>query len=97
MDTLVPNATITLSSGRVVDLRAPTAGELRGLKLLDVLQLDTGAHAPLVERISDLTAAEFYALASPDAMKVMTCVLGFFDQSAVVPSDSSPVSKTPGH
>ena len=69
---------ITLSSGRLLELREPTAGELRGVKLLDVLQLDAGAHAPLVERLSNMSALEFYALKAPDAMAVMTGLMGFF-------------------
>jgi hypothetical protein len=56
-NTPLPHDPFTLSTGRVVDLH--------GLKLLEVLQLDTGAHAPLVECISDMTATEFYALAAP--------------------------------
>ena len=81
-------STVTISTGRTLDLREPTAGELRGIKLLDVLQLDAGAHAALVERMSDLSAAEFYALKAPDAMAVMTGVVGFFAPTAVDPSGS---------
>jgi hypothetical protein len=79
--------TVTLSTGRTLDLREPTAGELRGIKLLDVLQLDAGAHAALVERLSELSAAEFYALKAPDAMAVMTGIVGFFAPNPD-PSDS---------
>ncbi|HYN76912.1 MAG TPA: phage tail assembly protein [Lamprocystis sp. (in: g-proteobacteria)] len=88
--------TVTLSTGLAVELRAPTAGDLRGLKLLDVLQLDTGAHAPLVERISEMTAGEFYALAAPDALAVMTGIVGFFAPSTADLSDFPPALKTPG-
>ena len=85
--------TVSISDGRTVHLREPSAGELRGIKLLDVLQLDTAAHAPLVERISDLTAAEFAYLKIQDAMSIMTAVVGFF---APVTGDSPPASRTPG-
>ncbi|MCU0843162.1 MAG: phage tail assembly protein [Thiobacillaceae bacterium] len=80
--------TVTLSTGRPLDLREPTAGELRGIKLLDVLQLDAGAHAALVERLSDLSAVEFYALKAPDAMAVMAGIVGFFAPNPADQSDS---------
>lgn len=86
---------VTLSTGLTLTLRPPTAGDLRGVKLLDVLQLDTGAHAPVVERISELSAAEFYCLSAADAMAVMTGIVGFFTPAAET-SDSQPASKTPG-
>lgn len=83
---------VALSDARVVELRAPTAGELRGIKLLDVLQLDPGAHAVIIDRVSTLTAAEFNVLPMPDAMALMTEVVNFFQ-----PTDRSPpASKTPG-
>lgn len=69
---------VTLSDGRVIHLREPSAGELRGVKLLDVLQLDTAAHAAVIERISELSALEFYALKSADTMALMSAVVGFF-------------------
>jgi hypothetical protein len=81
--TLPPtDPTVTLSDGRTLTLRAPRAGQLRGVKLLDVLQLDTGACAPVLERITDLSAAEFYALGAADALVLMTALVGFFAPSA---------------
>lgn len=85
------SVSVTLSSGRILELREPTAGELRGIKLLDVLQLDAGAHAVLVERLSELSAVEFYALKAPDAMVIMTGLVGFF---APTPEDQSPEAPT---
>lgn len=82
------SVSITLSSGRILELREPTAGELRGIKLLDVLQLDAGAHAVLVERIAELSAAEFYSLKAPDMMTIMTGIVGFF-------APASPMAPTP--
>lgn len=73
-----PPVTVTLSDGRVITLREPKAGELRGIKLVDVLQMDAAAHAPLVDRISDLTAAEFYALSGFDTMNIMSEIVLFF-------------------
>lgn len=86
---------VTLASGRVVALRAPTAGELRGIKLLDVLQLDAGAHALLLPRISDLSAMEFYQLGPADLMALMSEAVAFF-APATAPA-FPPASKTPGN
>lgn len=77
---------VTLSTGKRVALRAPTAGDLRGIKLLDVLQLDTAAHAVVIERVSDLTKPEFYALGAADALAVMTGIVGFFGATEEIQS-----------
>lgn len=94
--------TVTLSDGRRVELRPPTAGALRGIKLLDVLQLDAGAHADLLPRIADITALEFYRLGGADAMALMSEVVGFFAPAALdptadptAPNGSQPVSRMP--
>ena len=87
---------VTLTDGRVVELREPTAGDLRGVKLLDLLQLDPAAAAPVVERVSDLTALELYALSARDAMAVMTELVGFFAPADQDPSGSPPKSRTHG-
>lgn len=86
------SATVTLADGRQITLREPRAGELRGVKLLDVLQLDTAAHAVVIERVSALSALEFYALTPADAMALMTEVVGFF----ALTTDSAPASRMPG-
>ena len=86
---------ITLSDGRCIALRSPTAGDLRGVKLLDVLQMDTAALAPVVERTSELSAAEFFRLQGPDLMAIASGVVSFFAPTAA-PSNSGTVSKTPG-
>lgn len=84
--------TLTLSSGRSVEVRPPCAGQLRGVKLLDVLQLDTAAHAAIVPRVSDLTGPEFDALGAADAMEVMLAIVGFFDSKV---GASLAASRTP--
>jgi len=73
---------VTLSDGRSIEIREPKASDLRGVKLLDVLQLDTGACAPVLERVSELTAAEFYTLKASDALALMTELVGFLAPSA---------------
>lgn len=61
-------------------LRKPMPGDLRGLKLLDVIQMDAGAVANLVPRIAmnGFTAQHFYQLEPADLLEVMTEVATFF-------------------
>lgn len=72
--------TVTLSDGREITLREPKAGELRGVKLLDLLQLDAGAAALVVDRTTELSAAEFYSLGMTDAARIMRGLVDFFPQ-----------------
>lgn len=73
-------STVTLSTGREITLREPKAGELRGVKLLDLLQLDAAAAALVVDRTTELSAAEFYALGMTDAARIMRVLVDFFPQ-----------------
>lgn len=63
---------------KTVELREPKAGELRGLKLADIVQLDTSAMVTLIPRISNLTSRDVENLGAADLTKVMTETLGFF-------------------
>ncbi len=64
----------------VLAMCKPKAGHLRGLKLLDVIQMDAAAVAELIPRISvnDFTAQHFYQLEPTDLLEVMTEVATFF-------------------
>jgi hypothetical protein len=90
--------TVTLADGRVFTLRPPTAGALRGIKLLDVLQLEAGAHATLLPRIGGPSELEFWLLGPTDLMALMTGVVNFFTPPAgpLPPPASPPASRTPG-
>jgi hypothetical protein len=77
---------VVLSNGKSIELREPMASDLRGVKLLDVLQLDAGACAPVIERVSDMPAAEFYTLKAVDALAIMTELVGFLAPSASQPA-----------
>jgi len=63
-----------------VTLREPRAGELRGLKLTDIVQLDVTALITLVPRISDpaLTPDEVAGLSPRDFTQLGGAVVGFF-------------------
>lgn len=68
-----------------VTLRQPQAGELRGLKLLDVLQMDVNALITLIPRISDpaLTQYEVATMDLPEITALGTGVLSFFPTAGV--------------
>ena len=83
---------VTLTDGRTLELRRPMMGDLRGIKLVDLLSADPAPYGVLLERISDLTAAEFYALSVSDGAAVMGAVADFFAEAGTSP----PASKTPG-
>jgi len=61
-------------------LRKPSAGELRGIKLADLLQADVGALMTLLPRISEptLTAADVARLDLVDLVAITNAVSDFF-------------------
>ncbi|CCH13810.1 phage-related tail protein [Stenotrophomonas maltophilia D457] len=63
-----------------IKLRKPNAGELRGIKLVDLLQIDVSAVAALLPRITEptLTAADVNKLDPADLVAIGTLVAGFF-------------------
>jgi Phage tail assembly chaperone proteins, E, or 41 or 14 len=66
-------------------LRKPATGELRGLKLTDVLQMDVNSLGVLLPRIAQptITKADVDALDPADAMELGLAVLGFFEGKTV--------------
>lgn len=63
-----------------VALRKPGAGELRGLKMVDLLQMDVSALQALLPRISSptLTPADVGAMDPADLLQFGTAVSLFF-------------------
>ncbi len=61
-------------------LNKPNTGQLRGCKLVDVLQMDVDAHAILIPRIcNELSSSQlFMKLDTSDVVVVMSKVVGFF-------------------
>jgi hypothetical protein len=61
-------------------LRKPTAGELRGLKLMDVINMDVNALSVLLPRIATptITRTDVESLALPDLLEVGVEVTNFF-------------------
>lgn len=94
------NHTVTLQNAiqrdgkpvREITLREPSAGELRGIKLFDLVQGDAGAIAELLPRISTptLTKAEALALKIRDLTAAMTIIGEMLMDEEVVGKDSQP-------
>ncbi len=63
-----------------VQLRKPNSGELRGLNLSDILQLDVNALHKLLPRVTapGLTESEISELDPVDLVQLGTGVAGFF-------------------
>lgn len=73
---------INRASGPVaaVTLRKPKAGEMRGLKLGDIINADVGAMITLIPRISEpvLIEAEVADLDPVDIAELAGVIIGFF-------------------
>jgi hypothetical protein len=72
---------IERSSGNISELtlRKPSTGELRGLKLMDLLQMDVNALSMLLPRIAQptITKADIDSLDLVDATALGLAVIGF--------------------
>lgn len=77
LDTPVKRGETTLD---VITLRKPSSGELRGIQLADLLQMDVSALIKLVPRISQLTEAETRVLDPADLVAIGVKVTGFLLQ-----------------
>lgn len=68
------------TSYRTVQLRKPRAGELRGVKVSEVLQGDVNAHLKVLPRITQptLTTPELEAMDPSDFSELMGATIGFF-------------------
>ncbi|MCP3788929.1 MULTISPECIES: phage tail assembly protein [Pseudomonas] len=64
----------------LVTLRKPTSGELRGLHLAELLQMDVASLIKLIPRISELNEYETSRLDPADLFAVGTKVSGFLLQ-----------------
>lgn len=65
-----------------LDLRKPNSGELRGLKLMDLLQMDVTSLGVLLPRIAmpTITRADVEAMEPCDLTELGVAVIGFFDK-----------------
>lgn len=89
--TTVPLSTPIKRNGGDIDaltLRKPAAGELRGLKLMDVMQMDVNAMGILLPRIAQptITKADVDALELSDMVDLGVAVVGFFEATPKTPT-----------
>lgn len=63
-----------------VAIREPKAGELRGAKLTDVLQMDVGAMLTILPRVTEpaLMPAEIAGMGPADFLQLTGALVGFF-------------------
>lgn len=66
-----------------VTVRKPNAGELRGIQLAELLQLDVASLIKVIPRLTPLNAAEVGALDPADLLAIGTKVAGFLLQKQV--------------
>lgn len=66
-----------------IDIREPTAGELRGVKISDIVQVDVAAFELLLPRITNpaLSSSHVSQLSLKDFAKFSRQVVGFFADS----------------
>lgn len=83
--TLSRAVTIDGKDAREITLRCPKTGELRGLMLANVLQMETGAVMKLLSRITapPLSEAQLGDLAPADFMALTQAAIGFFVSAQV--------------
>jgi len=76
LDTPITRGEQTISN---ITLRRPKAGELRGVSLADLAQMEVSAIAKVLPRISDpfLTSEDINKLEAPDLMAIGTEILHF--------------------
>lgn len=61
-----------------ITIKKPLVGELRGLKLTELLQMDIATCEKLLPRITELTASNVAHLDPYDLTAIMEKVAGFF-------------------
>ncbi len=77
---------ITLGGKEVdeLNIRMPKAGDMRGLKTADILQMDINAFSALMPRICPvLTQAAFYDLSPDNLTAIQVDVVDFFVNAGV--------------
>lgn len=86
--TLIEPLTIDGEDIAEITLRRPNGGDLRGLKLSELLQLDVGSVMRLVPRISApyVSESQMAEMSAADLTKFATGVVGFFIDPADLPT-----------
>ncbi len=90
-DDITINGTVQVAAGTVITVRKPGSGELRGLALNSLLQLDVASLETLAPRITSPVIHKPYAaaMAPNDMLQFGTEVVDF-----LLPKAAKPVSPT---
>lgn len=82
LDTPIRRGTTTINT---ITLRKPASGELRGVSLSDLLNLDVASLIKVIPRISNpgITAVEAAGLDPADLVAIGSKVIGFLLQKSV--------------
>ncbi|WP_455911406.1 MULTISPECIES: phage tail assembly protein [Pseudomonas] len=82
LDTPIRRGTTSIES---ITLRKPSSGELRGVSLSDLLNLDVASLIKVIPRISNpgLTAVEAAGLDPADLVAIGSKIIGFLLQKSV--------------
>lgn len=89
LDTPIKRGDQTITS---ISLRKPAAGELRGLNLTDLLQMDVAALQRVLPRITSpsLTEADVSGMDLADLLQCGSMVAGFLLPKDAMSTDSQP-------
>ena len=90
LDTPIRRGTTSINS---ITLRKPTSGELRGVSLVELLQMDVGSLIKVLPRISSpsLTAVEVAGMDPADLLALSSKISGFLLQKSAM-TDASLVA-----
>lgn len=63
-----------------ITIRKPVSGDLRGIKLVQLLEMDVDTVGTVLERVTQppLNKLTFYQLEAPDLANLSTALVGFF-------------------
>lgn len=90
LDTPIRRGTISIES---ITLRKPNSGELRGVSLVELLQMDVGSLIKVLPRISSpsITAVEVAGMDPADLLALSSKISGFLLQKSAM-TDASLVA-----
>lgn len=90
LDTPIRRGTTSINS---ITLRKPTSGELRGVSLVELLQMDVGSLIKVLPRISSpsITAVEVAGMDPADLLALSSKISGFLLQKSAM-TDASLVA-----
>lgn len=93
LETPIPRGDTPITA---ITLRKPSAGELRGIALSDLLRMETGAVMTVLPRITDpaLTPPEVSKMDPADLMACAMEISSFLLPKSLLPADSSDAATT---